>query len=40
MYKIKMNSIGPERWISKLLQNSLYGIFGRKMELIKTIIKK
>lgn len=38
MYKIKMNSVGPERWISKLLQNSLYGIFGRRMELIKTIV--
>lgn len=36
MYHIKMNSTGSQRWISKLLQNSLYGLFGRKKELIET----
>ena len=38
MYHIKMNSTGAPRWISKLLQNSLYGIFGRKREMIETKI--
>ena len=37
MYRIKMNSVGAERWISKLLQNSLYGLFGRKQEVIETL---
>ena len=37
MYKVKMNSVGAERWISKLLQNSLYGLFGRKQEIIETL---
>ena len=32
-----MNSVGAERWISKLLQNSLYGLFGRKQEIIETL---
>lgn len=36
MYQIKMNSTGAKRWISKLLQNSLYGLFGRKQELLET----
>nr|WVH37927.1 DNA polymerase [Dichomitus squalens] len=37
MYTIKCNSIGSERWIAKLLLNSLYGIFGRKQETLRTI---
>ena len=37
MYKVKMNSVGAERWISKLLQNSLYGLFGRKQEIIESV---
>ena len=36
-YKIKMNSTGSERWISKILLNSLYGLFGRKLELLETV---
>ena len=36
-YNIKMNSSGADRWISKLLLNSLYGIFGRKQELLETV---
>jgi hypothetical protein len=36
-YKIKMNTVGSERWISKLLLNCLYGVFGRKQELLETI---
>ena len=37
MYKLKATSEGPERFIAKLLLNSLYGIFGRKLETIKTV---
>nr|WVH38143.1 DNA polymerase [Poriella subacida] len=37
MYNLKAVSKGAERWIAKLLLNSLYGIFGRKQETIKTI---
>ena len=37
MYKLKATSDGPERFIAKLLLNSLYGIFGRKLETIKTV---
>ena len=37
MYALKANSSGAERWIAKLLLNSLYGIFGRKPDIIKTI---
>ena len=36
-YNIKRNSTGPMRYISKLQLNTLYGIFGRKQELIQTI---
>ena len=36
-YELKAKSVGAERWIAKLLLNSLYGIFGRKQESIKTI---
>ena len=32
-----MTSTGSERWIVKLLLNCLYGVFGRKQSLIKTI---
>ena len=38
MYNLKASSTGPERWIAKLLLNSLYGIFGRKQETLKTVI--
>nr|WVH37974.1 DNA polymerase [Fomes fomentarius] len=37
MYHQKMNSTGSQRWISKLLLNSLYGIFGRKQEIIESV---
>ena len=37
MYQVKMNSKGVERWISKLLLNSLYGLFGRKQNLLETV---
>ena len=37
MYQIKSTTTGPERWIAKLLLNSLYGLFGRKQDLIETI---
>jgi hypothetical protein len=36
-YEIKKNSTGPLKFIAKLLLNTLYGIFGRKQELIQTI---
>ena len=38
MFNIKANSTGPLRFIAKLLLNSLYGIFGRKQELLRTIV--
>ena len=37
MYKLKMEAKGAERWIAKMLLNSLYGLFGRRQELIDTI---
>lgn len=37
MYQIKKNSVGPQRRISKLLLNSLYGLFGRKQDVIETL---
>ena len=37
MYQIKSYSKGAERWIAKLLLNSLYGMFGRRQELIDTL---
>lgn len=37
MYREKANSTGSQRWISKLLLNSLYGIFGRKQDLIESV---
>nr|YP_009493085.1 DNA polymerase [Ganoderma tsugae]AWJ63880.1 DNA polymerase [Ganoderma tsugae] len=37
MFEIKNNSVGAERWIAKLLLNSLYGVFGRRQEQLKTI---
>jgi len=36
-YNIKQNSSGPERFIAKMHLNQLYGIFGRKKDLIETI---
>lgn len=36
-YKIKKNSTGPLKFISKLHLNTLYGVFGRRQDLIKTI---
>ena len=37
MYSIKSKSTGADRWIAKLLLNSLYGIFGRRQETLRTI---
>jgi hypothetical protein len=36
-YLIKKNSEGAERWIAKMHLNGLYGIFGRRKDLIQTI---
>ena len=36
-YEIKRNSTGALKYISKLQLNTLYGIFGRKQEIIETI---
>ena len=36
-YNIKRNAKGPMRYISKLQLNTLYGVFGRKQDLIHTI---
>ena len=38
LYSVKMIAKGSERWIAKLLLNSLYGIFGRRQELLETKI--
>ena len=35
-YNIKMNSSGSEKYISKLMLNCLYGIFGRRQEKLET----
>ena len=35
-YEQKRNSIGPERFIAKMHLNQLYGIFGRKHDLLET----
>lgn len=35
-YKVKMNSSGSEKFISKLMLNCLYGIFGRRQERLET----
>lgn len=37
MFELKRDSVGAERWIAKLLLNSLYGTFARKQELLKTV---
>jgi hypothetical protein len=37
-YQIKKFSSGPERFIAKMHLNQLYGIFGRKKELLQTLI--
>lgn len=37
MYARKSRATGPERLVAKLLLNSLYGLFGRRQELLKTI---
>ena len=40
MYNLKMVASGghtSERWIAKLLLNSLYGLFGRRQDIIETI---
>lgn len=37
MFELKKNTSGPQRWIAKLLLNSLYGVFGRRQELLKTV---
>jgi DNA polymerase type B, organellar and viral len=36
-YNIKKNSSGSERFIAKLSLNTLYGYFGRKLDLIETV---
>ena len=38
MYSIKSVSTGPERWIAKLLLNTLYGTFGRRQESLNCIV--
>ena len=35
-YEKKRNSVGPERFIAKMHLNQLYGIFGRKHDLLET----
>lgn len=37
-YDIKKYSTGSSRWIAKLHLNTLYGIFGRKKDILETII--
>ena len=37
MFKLKAISKGSERWMAKLLLNSLYGLFGRIQEIIQTV---
>jgi DNA polymerase type B, organellar and viral len=36
-YEQKKNSIGPKRFIAKMHLNQLYGIFGRRHDLLETI---
>ena len=36
-YEKKKNSVGAERFIAKLHLNSLYGMFGRKLDMLKTV---
>ena len=36
-YEKKKNATGAERWIAKLHLNTLYGMFGRKLNTLKTI---
>lgn len=38
IYKIKQESKGSERFIAKLLLNTLYGVFGRRMESSEVIV--
>lgn len=38
LYKIKRESIGPVRFIAKLLLNTLYGVFGRRMETTEVVV--
>jgi hypothetical protein len=38
LYKIKQFSKGPERFIAKLLLNTLYGIFGRRQDATEVFI--
>ena len=38
LYKVKQYSKGSEKLIVKLLLNSLYGIFGRRIEITKPLI--
>ena len=37
MFKLKKGAEGAERWIAKLLLNSLYGSFARKQEILRTV---
>lgn len=36
-FNIKKNSVGAERWIAKMHLNQLYGIFGRRKDLLQTM---
>jgi hypothetical protein len=36
-YDLKKNSTGAERFIAKLHLNTLYGMFGRKLDILKTV---
>lgn len=38
LYKIKRESVGPVRFIAKLLLNTLYGVFGRKLETTEVVV--
>ena len=37
-YEIKKNSVGPAKFLAKLCLNSLYGMFGRKLEINETLV--
>lgn len=38
IYHVKQFSIGPERFIAKLLLNTLYGIFGRRQDVTEVVV--
>ena len=37
-YEIKKNAVGPAKFLAKLCLNSLYGMFGRKIEINETLV--